>query len=995
MGRMSELKLSQKEEIRKPDAIQLFTDREDPQEAFERKLRAITTYREDAFGVMCYYGIGGVGKTSLKNKLCRVMDNKKNDDPLSARILFKDMDCYHVSYDFGEKGASTDKFYIIYRLKRQLEELGFEFFLTNAALAAYAKKGSSDFESDISVKNILETNPWLKAGMQVLGKVPPAQWAQKVIKAAVKAQEMLDKYLNEKRYEAELTKIGKYQSAELCDEMHRWFIMDMRANMIRVKKPLVIFLDTYEKFVESMYNSEANLIDDYWLHKGEDSVIQSIPGILWVILGREKLSWDRMDPFWKEELPERPLSEMSETQKEELAECLLEQHLLGDLSREDAADYLRRAGIFSSALIDGLYKLTHGTPFYLDICVRQFCTIIADHEPTLVDFGKDAEELVKRYLAGLSAEDREMAFYLSALGVWSDDMAQEVSELVTVLRYFTKQNYRKFVEHSCVIRTNEGTYYLHDTIRSACAAQVDDEFWEDIVEGSNQWVRGKLATMNALEYLNYAIRYVQNLFGEGADYAKIRGEMSFLMDLMAGIINVHGDYKGAYRFALEMQNQALTYHEKDRRILTIVMLFMAEALQYMGFYQTGWDMVRRVTPEDWEGDLPLEIHFRELIADYHMALGRYEAGVEEQEKVCHLQAGSENKILFWQSMVKLGRNCMRTGELERSCDLLQQAYDAQAAALGEESEECLYTITNLALTYTQLMEYDKALDMYRKAYESQKKYGEDHPFTIQTLDNIAMVYHEQREFEQCLALTKEVYKKRVEILGEDHPQTLNTLNNLGCALIGQGELEEGTRISLEVYEKSLEIYGEDHPDTVHRINNIFLNYTRLENLEEAISWGRRLLEKQKKIVGEKAEQTLDSMHKMMDVLYFHKDYAESAALGQEAFEIQKELQGPYSEELLKLARRISYDYWELQEYSSALQWSIEYGEQALNVYGDSHPETMQAIYNTAITFLEVEEYDRARELFEALVQEAPLVLGEDHQITRESIRLLKELCPES
>ena len=80
--------------------IEEFTDREDPQEAFERKFRAFSAdWRENIGCVLCYYGIGGLGKTSLINKLRRLIQSNHADH----FILSEKINCHSILYDFDGK----------------------------------------------------------------------------------------------------------------------------------------------------------------------------------------------------------------------------------------------------------------------------------------------------------------------------------------------------------------------------------------------------------------------------------------------------------------------------------------------------------------------------------------------------------------------------------------------------------------------------------------------------------------------------------------------------------------------------------------------------------------------------------------------------------------------------------------------------------------------------------------------------------------------------
>ena len=139
--------------------MQLFTDREDPQEAFERKLAVINEYRADDSGVICYYGIGGIGKTALRIKLCHMI----NGDPDCKWRLDGPIDCDYVVFDFGEDGISNDRRTVLSRIKEQLEDKGYSFFLFDMALLMYAQKVGIVLANDKSTSFILDKYPFLNS----------------------------------------------------------------------------------------------------------------------------------------------------------------------------------------------------------------------------------------------------------------------------------------------------------------------------------------------------------------------------------------------------------------------------------------------------------------------------------------------------------------------------------------------------------------------------------------------------------------------------------------------------------------------------------------------------------------------------------------------------------------------------------------------------------------------------------------------------------------
>ena len=124
--------------------IKRFTDRENPQEAFERKFRAFSEDWKRTFAVLCYYGIGGIGKTSFKNELCKLIRGVSD----RKLVLLDRLDCDYIEYDFAD--APLDKLSILLRWRKQLMAINpkFKFFRFDSAVLLYSKKTGKDFEKD-------------------------------------------------------------------------------------------------------------------------------------------------------------------------------------------------------------------------------------------------------------------------------------------------------------------------------------------------------------------------------------------------------------------------------------------------------------------------------------------------------------------------------------------------------------------------------------------------------------------------------------------------------------------------------------------------------------------------------------------------------------------------------------------------------------------------------------------------------------------------------
>ena len=152
--------------------------------------------------------------------------------------------------------------------------------------------------------------------------------------------------------------------------------------------------------------NENNLYRDWWIRDDTDGhlgLIFTIPNVLWVISGRNKIRWT------------------GELEEE------LDQHLLKRLSYDDSNYFLKTAEVEDQNLRDGIINLTEGYPLYLDICVDTYERILAlGKTPTLDNFGQNREQIINRLMKYMDDDICQMVQCLCLLGTWTDYMAHDI-----------------------------------------------------------------------------------------------------------------------------------------------------------------------------------------------------------------------------------------------------------------------------------------------------------------------------------------------------------------------------------------------------------------------------------------------------------------------------------------------------------------------------------------------------------------------------------------
>lgn len=454
-------------------ATRKFTDRELPRKVFwdkYEKMKQNINNLEDIY-IITYYGVGGIGKSTLLRKIIEEL-KEKEEKP------------YYVLHDFEN---AQDAKGTLLMLKNKLEEAyKFEFPLFDLALYAYAKKIGESAEKP-EVQSFIGKSKILSLISDGATEIPVVGIAAKVLKYADSTVAILRSA--SKNNKEDLLKIEQETDEETYRNLPYYFSQDLMANIEKLGKPLVILLDTYEKLVNELSDEGYSIMKDLWLRSDNGPILQ-VPGVLWVIAGREKIKWGEYDKDWED---------------------TLEQHILGDLSFNDANEFLENAGVVEADLRKQIYDLTNGTPVYLDICVDTYELLKnRKEEPTIDKFGINIEELVERYIRYMDVQTSEMVYMLSNIDNWNDKMIQKFGG--EILPNFSIVLYNKVKDLSFILEDNN-SYYMHKTVKNIFQKECPEMIKNKAIEVLNEYYYDTIDKMSAIDEKYEAIldRYLENV----------------------------------------------------------------------------------------------------------------------------------------------------------------------------------------------------------------------------------------------------------------------------------------------------------------------------------------------------------------------------------------------------------------------------------------------------------------------------------------------------
>ncbi len=227
-----------------PKEIKISTDRAEPQLAFKNKYNKLKSGKSaDEPHVFTFYGVGGIGKTSLLKKLRKSLDEGLVDDN-NEKTVEKPL---YIFYEFT-KDKSLEPAEILYKFAQQLfEKYNFQFSIFENGYCCINKiepQENSNISDNIGL------------ALDALSMIPILGLPTNIINIASGVYDRLKSKKSKNAFEEFKTSFEYMDSKERMAELINLFVIDLRINIDKFskknKEPLVVFLDAYEILVDEM-----------------------------------------------------------------------------------------------------------------------------------------------------------------------------------------------------------------------------------------------------------------------------------------------------------------------------------------------------------------------------------------------------------------------------------------------------------------------------------------------------------------------------------------------------------------------------------------------------------------------------------------------------------------------------------------------------------------------------------------------------------------------
>ena len=457
--------------------LRYFTDRKEAIFAFEKFLNA---KEGEKLKVLNFYGVGGIGKTTLLKHLLKTCRERK----IPSAML-----------NLAQIGDITTAYRdALSQLRRDLEKVAKikfgSFDLLLAVLLAHQGSGKPYISGDEyawldSISNIIFSH-LIPSPLNTLFK---------------EVFHLLRKKYSVILEEEKIIKLSKLDPEELPNELVRSFVNDLAESLPKREGFAcrgVLFIDAYDSLWRgSRPTTERESEIDWWVRELVNYCLSPQVGVLVVIAGREKLHWEEISQEFTNIIEPHPLEGFSEYD----AQYFLSRCGVGP-PPPDKPTELQKA-IISLCDTNPKPEITSCHPLFLALCAEivhnkreaKGC----DPEPEMFyALPRDdiASELAKCFLKSLP--NPKMQEWVKELSLTSRFDEKAALDLDKERQYYNGRAGWNLLKRFSFVEKQNGFYFFHKTVRDALITQLSPDeakalhqwflnYWEKREEFSLAW----------------------------------------------------------------------------------------------------------------------------------------------------------------------------------------------------------------------------------------------------------------------------------------------------------------------------------------------------------------------------------------------------------------------------------------------------------------------------------------------------------------------------
>lgn len=235
-------------------------------------------------------------------------------------------------------------------------------------------------------------------------------------------------------------------------------------------------------------------------------------------------------------------------------------------------------------------------------------------------------------------------------------------------------------------------------------------------------------------------------------------------------------------------------------------------------------MVLSLTNSEQEYALELRVaavQFFNLSVDGHISAPLIASDLEHiRFLTSQVTSEAECDLLIW-----LADFAYQNDDAATSAQSWQAIYHYLSETFGEEHDNTLTAVNNLADNLRSLGHFEDALSLYKSQLDiCQRIFGEEDLSTLTSMQNMATVLRESGDLLTARDVELKVLEQRRVSQGEDHPDTLVAMHNFASTLKGLGDIDQARGLQEEVLIKQKACHRIEDPEVTEAAWNLIQTY---------------------------------------------------------------------------------------------------------------------------------------------------------------------------
>ncbi len=382
------------------------------------------------------------------------------------------------------------------------------------------------------------------------------------------------------------------------------------------------------------------------------------------------------------------------------------------------------------------------------------------------------------------------------------------------------------------------------------------------------------------------------------------------------------------------------------------------------------------------GDRPaLEASVRETIGRTYLNLSQYDAAEQQLSTALEIrraELGLDDPHP-WRLTALLGRSHWERGSLPEAQALFEQAIENLGRILGEQNQETLAAMNNLALIYKARGDLDGAAKLLHTAAAGLREiHGDEHAETLATMTNLATAMLGRGKLAAAEATYADVLSQLRATSGDDDPGTMTLMNNLGDVRRRLGRLDDAEPLLCEALERRRRVLGDEHALTLQSMTNLAQLRLEQRSFDEAEGLLREALEGLRATVGVEHNDTQVTMNRLAAVLMNLGRFEEAEPLLVESVQTASRAFGPNHSHALAAMNRLAELRRRQGRLDEAEPLLIAVRDRLLDAAGPGHPNTLAVQVHLGTVWLEQGRIAEAHDLLQPTRDRLQTVRGPRH-----------------